>query len=58
MKEILTMINQQVSPINYIKRVNMIREDKTLVAKVSVKNPANIDLTQTKDFYSIFAVLS
>ena len=47
------MINQQVSPKNYIEKVvSKMRKDKTLVVKVDVKKAANVDITQTKEFWA------
>lgn len=47
------MINQQVSPKNYIERiVNMMKRKQNRVVKVDVKKVANADITQTKEFWA------
>lgn len=51
------MINQQVNDQSYIERFfSIIRKDKTLFE--DQKKAVNVDFTQTKEYWSIFAVIS
>ncbi|WP_199241726.1 hypothetical protein [Desulfosporosinus sp. Sb-LF] len=54
------MFNQKLSPKNRVERfVSIMTNNKTIVVKViDVKKAANVDLTQTKEFWSNLAVIS
>ena len=54
------MINQQVNNQSYIERLlSMMRKDKTLLeVKADEMKAENIDFTQTKEYWSTFAVIS
>ncbi|WP_407310232.1 hypothetical protein [Desulfosporosinus sp. SB140] len=54
------MIHQQVRRPNYIEKVvKFMKKEKPVVVKiVEVKKTANVDITQTKEFWSTLAVIS
>ncbi|SFM07622.1 hypothetical protein [Pelosinus propionicus] len=52
------MINQQAYQKKFIGGMNLMEKDKTRVEKTNVKKNKNVDITQTKEFWSTLAVLS
>ncbi|MBP2660640.1 MAG: hypothetical protein H6Q69_3672 [Firmicutes bacterium] len=52
------MINQQAYQDNFIGGMNVMEKDKTRVEKANVKKNKNVDITQTKEFWSTLAVIS
>ncbi len=52
------MINQQAYQENFMGGMNAMEKDKTRIEKANVKKNKNVDITQTKEFWSTLAVLS
>lgn len=52
------MINQQACQKSFLGGMNIMEKDKKIVEKTTVKKAANIDITQTKEFWSKLAVIS
>jgi hypothetical protein len=52
------MMNQQACQRSFLGGMNIMEKDKTTVEKTNVKKTANIDITQTKEFWSKLAVIS
>ncbi|AJQ28094.1 hypothetical protein [Pelosinus fermentans] len=50
------MINQQAYRKSFIGEMNAMKKDKTRVEKENVNK--NVDITQTKEFWSTLAVIS
>jgi hypothetical protein len=52
------MINQQAYQNSFLGGMNIMEKNKTKVESTNVKKAVNVDITQTKEFWSNLAVIS
>ncbi|AIF49843.1 hypothetical protein [Pelosinus sp. UFO1] len=52
------MINQQACQTNFLGGMNIMEKDKVRVENTNAKKTVNVDITQTKEFWSNLAVIS
>lgn len=58
MKEMFSMVNQQVYPNNIMERMSTMKKNDIPVVKTDLKKAVYKDITQTKEFWSNLAVMS